>query len=346
MLAAWLSALKHNEAQIGSLITEFQLEDFLGPTANPDDIGPRILNLIQTYQSLRAQDLNAAAKTDVTKFYLQETWPHAAEERSVLNRFIRILDDEKFMLSLQAPVGKILIVDPAEAVSPVMTTPLQNQGYFVLAVGSVPSAEQVFAKELPDVVLAEMNIPVEDGLDLCRKMKASPGTSGIPLLIMTSSKSTRVHRECVKAGADDVFLRPIDMELLSIKLHRLLESKQAARPAGGLTGSLKDIQLSDVVQILCAGMKDVKLTLSSGGQEGAIYITGGEIVDVEAGELRGEPAFYRLMKWKEGTFASQPCEEFPSRTIELPAMSLLMEAARRLDEGVAEGEASGPEINR
>ena len=90
--------------------------------------------------------------------------------------------------------------------------------------------------------------------------------------------------------------------------------------------------MTDMIQILCAGGKNVKLTITHDTEEAELYIDTGEIVHVQLGDLAGEKAFYELMRWEEGDFSTQQCSEFPERTVHLSAMSLLMEGARIADE--------------
>ncbi len=101
----------------------------------------------------------------------------------------------------------------------------------------------------------------------------------------------------------------------------------------GTTGSLADMGFTDMIQILCAGGRTVKLDLKRNGESAAVYIGDGAIAHCETGTLQGESAFYDLMRWRNGTFSVGPCPGIPMRTIQSPLMSLLMEGARLMDEG-------------
>ena len=349
MLAAWLSALEEHRQLIDPLVAQHGLSDILGLGEHPPgdqnpNLGFQVLSLISGYQELKKEKPGIEKDPDAVQDTLRELWATSATRRSLLNRFMVILRDELFLQGLEAPGAKILIVDPEEVVSGVMSLPLKGKGYKVTAVSHVQDALKALSKETPDIILSELKILVEDGLSLCRKVKSEPQTRGIPFIMLTASKSQRVMRDCMKAGADDVFVRPVDMELLFIKLQKILAAAPA-KPQAGVTGSLKDIQLSDLVQILCAGAKSTKVELTSGDVKGAIYILNGDIIEAEAGELRRETAFYKVMGWKEGTFGTRTPDEFPPRTIQAPPMALLMEAARRNDEGVPpEADASATPV--
>ena len=337
ILAAWLSALEDRRDLIDPLVAKHDLQDILGLGKHPPDVdnpnlGFQVLSLISGYQELKEEKPGIEKDADAVQKDLRELWATTATRRSLLTRFMLILRDEMFLQSLEAPGAKILIVDPEEVISAVLSLPLKSKGYQVKVVSHVPDAMKSLAEEHPDIIISEMKMLIEDGVSLCQRIKSQSETRHIPFIMLTSSKSQRVARDCMKAGADDVVGRPVDTELLFIKLQKILGAA-AAKPQAGVTGSLKDIQLSDLVQILCAGAKSTKLELTSGDVKGAIYIQNGDITEAEAGDLRREMAFYKVMGWKDGTFATRTPEQFPPRVIQAPAMALLMESARRNDEG-------------
>jgi CheY-like chemotaxis protein len=339
ILAAWLSALEDHRDLIDPLVAQHGLADILGlgehssGSENPN-LGFQILSLIAGYQELKREKPGIEKDPDAVQNDLRDLWATTATRRSLLNRFMVILRDEIFLQGLEAPGAKVLIVDPEEAVSSVLSLPLRSKGYQVKAVSHAQDALKAISKEVPDIIISEMKMLIEDGLSLCRKIKCEPETRNIQFIMLTSSKSQRVARDCMKAGADDVVGRPVDAELLFIKLQKILGAA-APKPQPGVTGSLKDMQLSDLVQILCAGAKSTKVELTCGSEQGAIYIQNGDIIEAEAGALRSEVAFYKVMGWKDGTFGTRTPDQFPARVIQAPAMALLMEAARRNDEGVS-----------
>lgn len=347
IMASWLTALAGKPELAAPLVRDYHLEDILGSPDLPADmdrlsVGADVLNLVLAHRALKEEHPDIERNLNAIRAGLRETWAKTPEQQGMLAKFMTILRDEEFLFDLQAPAAKMLIVDPAEVVSATLTLPLMGRGYQVLAVGNVPEAEQVFPQETPDLILAALEIPLEDGIALCKKVRARPELQGTPFIMLTSSKSQRVARECVKAGADDVIVQPVDFELLFLKLQKLLAARPApptpAAPApagGGVTGSLKEMGLTDVIQILCGGGKSTKVILTQDGKEGTIYIQSGEIIEARVADVQGPAAFYKLMGWKEGTFVAQACTDFPPRTITAPAMSLLMEGARLNDEGTA-----------
>jgi PAS domain S-box-containing protein len=116
-------------------------------------------------------------------------------------------------------------------------------------------------------------------------------------------------------------------------LRKLQTAGTDADGGSGIAGDLEDVPLTDMVQILCAGGKNMQITIQHHNAEAQIFIRNGDITHCASGDKQGEEAFYDLMRWHEGKFTALPCEEFPARTIMVSAIALLMEGARRFDEG-------------
>ncbi len=97
-------------------------------------------------------------------------------------------------------------------------------------------------------------------------------------------------------------------------------------------GSLKELHLPDVIQLVSVSGKTGAFHLQKGAQRGVIWLQAGRIVHAAADEMVGEEAIYFLATWSEGTFHFTQEEAAPAHTITKNNTNLLMEAARRLDE--------------
>jgi len=99
-----------------------------------------------------------------------------------------------------------------------------------------------------------------------------------------------------------------------------------------LQGSLSELPLPDVIQLVSVSGKTGAFDIQSKEVEGKIYLRDGQIVDALVGRLRGDSAVYEMAIWTEGNFSFTPGEESEQVTIHMSNASLMMEAARRLDE--------------
>jgi hypothetical protein len=97
-------------------------------------------------------------------------------------------------------------------------------------------------------------------------------------------------------------------------------------------GSLKELPLPDIIQLVSVSGKTGKFTLTRDGDRGYIFLKNGQMVHATVGDLVGEEAIYSLAIWNQGEFQFSPGEEPDRQTITKSNTNLLMEAARRLDE--------------
>lgn len=97
-------------------------------------------------------------------------------------------------------------------------------------------------------------------------------------------------------------------------------------------GSLKELPLADIVQLVAVSGKTGMFTLTRGTERGVVYILSGQITHAKIGIVEGEDAIYSLALWNQGDFQFSPGVESEVRTITRSNTNLLMEAARRSDE--------------
>lgn len=100
-----------------------------------------------------------------------------------------------------------------------------------------------------------------------------------------------------------------------------------------LKGSLESINLADIMQLVSNSRQSGKFVLTKDtGNVGYIVLQKGEIIHSEADNFRGEDAFFTLISWGEGEFRFEEGSVDAKTTITRSVTSLLMEAARRIDE--------------
>jgi hypothetical protein len=97
-------------------------------------------------------------------------------------------------------------------------------------------------------------------------------------------------------------------------------------------GSLKELPLPDIIQLVSVSGKTGKFTLTRDADRGFIFLKNGQMVHATVGDLVGEEAIYSLAIWNAGEFQFSPGDEPERQTITKSNTNLLMEAARRLDE--------------
>jgi hypothetical protein len=99
-----------------------------------------------------------------------------------------------------------------------------------------------------------------------------------------------------------------------------------------LQGSLSELPLPDVIQLVSVSGKTGAFEIQGQHSTGKIFLRDGQIVDALVGRLRGDSAVYDMAIWSQGTFSFKPGEESDQITVHMSNANLMMEAARRLDE--------------
>ncbi len=108
---------------------------------------------------------------------------------------------------------------------------------------------------------------------------------------------------------------------------------------GGFRG-IQSKSLMDLVQIECLSQNAGILRITRGSLEGRVWIDGGNVIDAELQDLRGEEAFKQIFAWKTGHFEILPGDPSRKRTIFNSYESLLLDSAQTLDESDAAGAAN------
>ena len=338
--AAWMTAFSDMPDIIHQLVSPYHLDQILFPTEKDADnplIETSILSLVQCYQRLKTEEPEVARDVMQTRRKLRMQWGGHADHQDVLETFLQVLMDEEFLSTLDSEAGSILVVDHTELSNSSLVPALSSHGYQVRLVADAKSADAEIANQTPDLILMEMDLPGESGLVYCERLKSEGSTRSIPVIMLIPESKAKRSADALHAGADDIHDRPVQIELLLIRLQRLLvkqTSSGSEESAGGVSGSLSDMGFTDMIQILCAGSKSVIMSLTGPKGDAKVYIQNGDVIHAETPSHQGPDAFYSMMSWKEGTFSTQQCAEFPERSIFESMMSLLMEGARWVDEGI------------
>ena len=105
---------------------------------------------------------------------------------------------------------------------------------------------------------------------------------------------------------------------------------------GGFAGTLKNIQLNDLIQMCCLSAVNLGIKVSKDEKRGVIFIQDGEIVHAKVGEIKGEEAFFKILGWESGGFETFNAGNVSEVTINQSYQFLLMEAAHQADEREAQ----------
>jgi CheY-like chemotaxis protein len=83
------------------------------------------------------------------------------------------------------------------------------------------------AKERPDLILMDLNLPVVDGWEATRRLRADPATRDIPIIALTAHAMAGDRERALAAGCDDFDSKPIDLDRLLAKIREVLGRRHA-----------------------------------------------------------------------------------------------------------------------
>ena len=123
---------------------------------------------------------------------------------------------------------RILIVEDNEMNRDMLSRRLERKGYSVTMATDGGAGVEMASAETPDLILMDMSLPVLDGWEATRRVKANPATQHIPVIALTAHAMTGDRDKAMAAGCDDYDTKPIDLARLLSKIQAQLERTSAA----------------------------------------------------------------------------------------------------------------------
>ena len=127
-------------------------------------------------------------------------------------------------------MAKILLVEDNEMNRDMLSRRLERKGYNVtLAVDGAEGLLQA-RSTAPDLILMDMSLPVIDGWEVTRQLKADEATRRIPVIALTAHAMASDEQKARDAGCDDFDTKPIELPRLLAKIESLLQRGTAGKP--------------------------------------------------------------------------------------------------------------------
>ena len=304
-------------------------------------LGSRIIAAVDAYEDLVR---NPAWSEKPLQEIFKELFNYQGTcfDRKVLRALYETVQEGQGVTGIESTGPTLLLVDPTGSSYTPQIARLKEAGFRLLVSRDTDTATQILKQNKVELILCDLMSQPLNAYQLCRAIKGNAATRSLTFVILsTNEEPSKTVQTAFDAGADDFFSRPLKSELIVAKLRRHVERRretftgmqaQTTPTRASVTGSLSDIPLADILQLLANGRKTGMLVLRDGEREAKVFIESGSVVNCFHGGLDGYEAFWGILEWEKGEFALETDCTMPERKISMPVENLLLEGFRRLDE--------------
>jgi len=232
---------------------------------------------------------------------------------------------------------KVLLVDD----NPMIVEMLRQALAQYSTVQTMPDAADALLKVIedkPDLIIADYAMNGMDGRQLLQKIKSRNASATIPVMLMASKTDINEKLKAVADTVEDFIEKPFFLKEAAARIKKVidkisLEKMAREAPADSLVrGSLAQMNVLDLLQSLDMGRKTCALTLANNGDKCKMFFTDGQINHATYGELKGDPAVYKVLAWTGGSFEIDFAGSSNEQTTTQSTQGLLLEGLRLLDE--------------
>ena len=127
-------------------------------------------------------------------------------------------------------MAKVLLIEDNEMNRDMLSRRLIKRGYEVVMAIDGQQGIDMAASEKPDIILLDMSLPVVDGWEAAKQIKANPASAGAPLIALTAHAMAADRERAMSAGCDDFDTKPVELPRLLGKMETLLKARGIAPP--------------------------------------------------------------------------------------------------------------------
>lgn len=246
---------------------------------------------------------------------------------------------------------RVLVVDDDLSVLKMVRTAFEAAGFVVETESDSVVALRSAAEKPPDVIVTDVMMPNLDGWAFARALRMAHETALIPIIFLTALTNPDDRMTGFQLGADDFITKPFSVAELVQRVgnaidrrarleKELLRKKQGdwvtEQRRAAVAGSLADIGVPGLLTVLDLERKTGDLVLERASAVARLRLKDGKVFRATllgGGAIRGVDCVCEVMAWQDGRFEFVPCPVDGPDEIQLTTTALLIEAARRHDEG-------------
>ncbi len=307
-----------------------------GTSGKDISLGARVLSIADTYADLTQNPRNPYRKSlmpaeacGVLAKYKETIFdPH------LVDLFKNMVMGEDIRAKLLANRYYALLVDPDPEETTVLELRMIEQGFETKTARGAEQAIKLLQEGQVDIVISEVDLPQGDGLGLLTEARKHPWGKDVAWIFHTRRSGRAEAQRAFELGVADFVAKPAPTDVFVAKMKALLDQRAQRSGPRGVSGSLKEMGLPELVQVLFHGRKTGNLRIRSGNLAGEIHFLDGRIVNALYEKSRGTDAFYQMLKLQDGEFGLDPSFTPQASVITESPEALLLEGMRRLDEGI------------
>lgn len=125
-------------------------------------------------------------------------------------------------------MSRILLVEDNEMNRDMLSRRLERKAYEVIIAIDGQAGVNMASSESPDLILMDLSLPVIDGWEATRRLKANPATQSIPVIALTAHAMASDEQKALQAGCDDYDTKPVNFQRLLGKIEALLANANPA----------------------------------------------------------------------------------------------------------------------
>ncbi|MET1077670.1 MAG: response regulator [Pseudomonas sp.] len=218
------------------------------------------LSISRQLVRLMDSDIEVHSQHSVGSLFCFELWAPAVDGD------IAAHDEQAIVVGYLGPRRSILVVDDVPANREMLKDLLEDLGFEVRLASDGLEGLTLAQRQPPDMVLMDIVMPIMDGLEATRRIRATPGLQSVPIIAISASVAREDQHQSLLAGADDFMLKPVDQNLLLQKIGVLLALQlryeapaEVATVASGAVTAPPLAQMRDLYELALVGnMHDIR----------------------------------------------------------------------------------------
>lgn len=225
----------------------------------------------------------------------------------------------------------ILLADPDLESVRQLSRALREKGYVVHYAPDGSRALEVCVLRHPDLTLFDESCQLLEAKTFIQILRTNPRTSDIPVVLTTASLDT----DKIRGFRDGVLKKPFNIDEVLARIDHIFRRSEAAKDLKNeseIEGTLSQLGIPDLLQILAMNKRSGRLTLMRGTERGEIHVGEGRPMNAKMGPVEGEKALFRLLAWNEGSFSFIPGPPPARPRINRGMDDALLEGMRQADE--------------